>query len=56
MEEAKASNIFNNRSPIADTGWSSSLGVGRKANTPKKKNRPMLEILHRTLELDGFFG
>jgi hypothetical protein len=31
-------NILNKQLRIADKGWSSSLGVGRGANNPHRKN------------------
>jgi hypothetical protein len=30
-----AANILNKRSRTADRGWSSSLGIGRRANSPR---------------------
>jgi len=41
-----AANILNKQSRTADTGWFSSLGVGRGANNSSTSQRIMLRNLH----------
>jgi len=36
-----------------DKGWSSSLGVGRRATIPHRKRQASYKMLHRALESEG---
>jgi hypothetical protein len=50
-------NILNRQSRTAEKGWSSSLGVGCRANNfPPCKKLSFYEMLHRASDLDGSFG
>jgi hypothetical protein len=44
-----AANILNKQSRTADSGWSSSLGVGREANNPPRKTQYLLHITTHSL-------
>jgi hypothetical protein len=44
-----AANMLNKESRTADSGWSSSLGVGRGANNPPRKTQYLLEITTHSL-------
>jgi hypothetical protein len=50
-----ATNILNKQSRTADSWCSSSLGVGREANKPYRKNPVRYETFHTSSEQDGFF-
>jgi len=45
-----AANILNKQSRTADKGWSSSLGVGRDAETPRRKKVPCCEKKKNTCD------
>jgi hypothetical protein len=44
-----AANMLNKKSRTADSGWSSSLGVGRGANNPPCKTQYLLRITMHSL-------
>jgi hypothetical protein len=44
-----AANILNKQSRTTDKGWSSSLGVGRGADTPHCKNLLLLQSVSKCL-------
>jgi hypothetical protein len=51
-----AANILNKQSRTADTGWSSSLGVGRWLTTHHHKTPNLLQNKMTASDQDGFLG
>jgi hypothetical protein len=49
-------NIWDKQSRAADSGWPSSLGVGRGLTTPHRKIKVCYESLHAASDQDGLFG
>jgi hypothetical protein len=47
-----AANILNKQSRTADNGWSSSLGVGRGANTPHRIKLSCYENSQEASDMD----